>query len=136
MRRLFGLIVVLVVAAGAAVLTWPSAFGLERTLPLAQIISFRAPLTAVFVALTMLMLLFALIRPIRALALALALVLGVAGGVNVAVVTQRGMGTEALPAKTDTSLRGHDVEHCGLGDLGRDDRAVRRRHAGRCRHAP
>lgn len=105
MRRLFGLIVVLVVAAGAAVLTWPSAFGLERTLPLAQIISFRAPLAAVFVALTLLLLLFALIRPLRALALALAMVLGVAGGINVAVMTQRGLGSETLPAKTETSLR-------------------------------
>lgn len=104
-RRLLGFLVALVFAASAAVLTWPSAFGLERTFPLAQIISFRAALAAVLVAATLLMLLFALIRPIRALALVLALILGVAGGVNVALLSQRGLGTEGLPAKTDTSLR-------------------------------
>ncbi len=105
MRRLLGFLVALVVAAGAAVLTWPSAFGLERTFPLAQIISFRAALAAVLVAATLLMLLFALIRPIRALALVLALILGIAGGVNVALLSGRGLGTEGFPAKTDTSLR-------------------------------
>lgn len=104
-RRLFGFLVALVVAAGAAVLTWPTFFGLERTFPLAQIISFRAALAAVLVAATLLMLLFALIRPVRVLALTLALVLGLAGGINVALLAQRGLGTEALPAKTDTSLR-------------------------------
>ncbi|MDU0368204.1 endonuclease/exonuclease/phosphatase family protein [Microbacterium sp. KSW4-17] len=105
MRRLLGFLVALVVAAGAAVLTWPSAFGLERTFPLAQIISFRAALAAVLVAATLLMLLFALLRPIRALALVLALILGIAGGVNVALLSGRGLGTEGFPAKTDTSLR-------------------------------
>ncbi len=104
-RRLLGLLVALAFAAGAAVLTWPSAFGLERTFPLAQIISFRAPIAAALLAATLLMLLFALIRPIRALALVLALIFGISGGVNVALLSQRGLGTETLPAKTDTSLR-------------------------------
>ncbi|MDQ1083826.1 MULTISPECIES: endonuclease/exonuclease/phosphatase family protein [Microbacterium] len=105
MRRLLGSLVVLVVAAGAAVLTWPAAFGLERMFPLAQIISFRAPLAAVLLAATLLMLLFALVRPLRAFALALAVILGVSGGVNVAILAERGLGSEELPAKTETSLR-------------------------------
>ncbi len=105
MRRLLGFLVVLVVAAGAAVLTWPSAFGVERTFPVAQIISFRAPLAAVLLASTLLMLLVALVRPLRALALALAVILGLSGGINVAVLSQRGLGAEELPAKTDSSLR-------------------------------
>lgn len=104
-RRLLGFLVALVFAAGAAVLTWPSAFGLERSFPLAQVISFRAPVAAAFLAAAVLMLLFALLRPIRALALVLALVFGVSGGVNVALLSQRGLGTEGLPDKTDTSLR-------------------------------
>lgn len=105
MRRLFGIVIALACAAGAAALTWPSLFGIERTFPLAQVISFRAPLAAAFAAAAALALLFALIRPIRALALTLALILGCAAGVNAALVIQRGVGTDALPAKTDTSLR-------------------------------
>ena len=105
MRRLLGSLVALVVAAGAAVLTWPSAFGVERVFPIAQVISFRAPLAAAMIAATLLMLLFALIRPVRALALVLALIFGVSGGVNAAVLAQRGLGSEDLPAKTETSLR-------------------------------
>lgn len=104
-RRLFGIVIALACAAGAAALTWPSLFGIERTFPLAQVISFRAPLAAAFAAAAALALLFALIRPIRALALTLALILGCAAGVNAALVIQRGVGTDALPAKTDTSLR-------------------------------
>ncbi|WP_295781731.1 endonuclease/exonuclease/phosphatase family protein [uncultured Microbacterium sp.] len=104
MRRLLGFLVALVFAAGAAVLTWPSAFGLERTYPLAQVISFRAPLAAALVAATLLMLLFAFIRPLRAMALVLALIFGVSGGVNVALLSDRGFGGD-LPAKTETSLR-------------------------------
>jgi endonuclease/exonuclease/phosphatase (EEP) superfamily protein YafD len=104
-RRLLGSLVALVVAAGAAVLTWPSVFGVERVFPIAQVISFRAPLAAVMIAATLLMLLFALIRPVRALALVLALIFGVSGGVNAAVLAQRGLGSEDLPAKTEASLR-------------------------------
>ncbi|MFJ4039223.1 endonuclease/exonuclease/phosphatase family protein [Microbacterium sp. NPDC090007] len=104
MRRLLGFLVALAFAAGAAVLTWPSAFGLERTFPLAQIISFRAPLAAALVAATLLMLLFALVRPLRAMALVLAVVFGASGAVNVALLNDRGFGSD-LPAKTDTSLR-------------------------------
>jgi len=104
-RRLFGVLVALVFAAGAAVLTWPGVFGLERTFPLVQVISFRAALAAVFAAATVLALLFALIRPLRALALTLALVFGVAAGVNGVTIVQRGTGDETLPDKTATSLR-------------------------------
>jgi endonuclease/exonuclease/phosphatase (EEP) superfamily protein YafD len=103
-RRLLGFLVALVFAAGAAVLTWPSAFGLERTFPLAQVISFRAPLAAALIAATLLMLLFAFIRPLRAMALVLALIFGVSGGINVALLSDRGFGGD-LPAKTETSLR-------------------------------
>ena len=104
-RRLFGFIVALAFAAGAAVLTWPGVFGLERTFPLVQIISFRAALGAAFAAATVLALLFALIRPLRALSLILALVFGVAAGANGLMIAQRGTGTETLPDKTATSLR-------------------------------
>lgn len=104
-RRLFGIVIALACAAGATALTWPALFGIERDFPIAQLISFRAPLAAAFAAAAALALLFAVIRPIRALALTLALILAGAAGVNGALVVQRGVGTDALPAKTDTSLR-------------------------------
>lgn len=105
MRRLFGTLLALAVAVVAAVLTWPWMFGLERAFPLAQIISFRAPLAAGLTGAAALALLFALARPIRALALATAVILAVAAGVNWAMLVERGLGTETLPAKTETSLR-------------------------------
>ncbi|MBM3717096.1 MAG: endonuclease/exonuclease/phosphatase family protein [Actinobacteria bacterium] len=105
MRRLVGTLLALAFAAGAAVLTWPSLVGLERTFPFAQLISFRAPLAAALAAGAVLFLLLSLARPIRALAFTLALVLGAAAGVNGVLLVQRGLGTEAFPPKTDTSLR-------------------------------
>lgn len=104
-RRLFGIVFALVCAAAATALTWPTLFGIERTFPLAQIISFRVPLAAGFVAAAALALLFALIRPLRALALTLTVIFVAAAGVNGAMVLQRGTGTDGLPEKTDTSLR-------------------------------
>ncbi len=104
-RRLFGIVFALVCAAAATALTWPTLFGLERTFPLAQIISFRVPVAAGFVAAAALALLFALIRPLRALALTLTVIFVAAAGVNGAMVLQRGTGTDGLPEKTDTSLR-------------------------------
>ena len=105
MRRLFGSVFVLLCAAVAAVLTAPSWFGLERAYPLAQVVSFRAPVTAALAALAVVCLLLALVRPIRVVALALVLVFGVATAANGVVLAQRGLGTDALPAKTATSIR-------------------------------
>ena len=104
-RRLFGIVFALAIAAAALALTWPTVFGIERAFPLAQVISFRVAVAAGFAALAALALLFALIRPVRALALTVAIILLAAAGVNGATVLVRGTGTEGLPEKTDTSLR-------------------------------
>ena len=105
MRRVFGVLVALVCAGGAAALTWPQLFRLERTFPIAQIVSFRGLLAVGFAALMLLALLFALARPVRALALTLAAVSLVAAGTNAGILVYRGLGTDALPEKTDTSVR-------------------------------
>ncbi len=105
MRRLFGIVFALACAAAAVALTSPAVIGIERTFPLAQVIAFRLPLAAGFVAAAALALLIALIRPVRALALVTALIFLAAAGVNGAMVLQRGTGTDALPEKTETSLR-------------------------------
>ncbi|MGK3952495.1 endonuclease/exonuclease/phosphatase family protein [Microbacterium sp. I2] len=106
MLRLLGILVTVLCAIAAAVVTWPGFFRLERTFPIAQIVSFRGVLVVVFVAALVLTLLLALIRPIRGLALALAVVAVLAVVANAAVIMVRGgTGTDALPVKAEDSVR-------------------------------
>jgi len=104
--RLLGILVTVLCAITAAVLTWPAFFRLERFFPIAQIVSFRGIVAAAFIAAAILALLLAFARPMRAFALSLAIIAGVAAVANIAVMMARGgMGTEGLPAKTDASVR-------------------------------
>jgi len=103
--RLLGILGTVMFAIAVAVLTWPSFFRLERTFPIAQIVSFRGLLAIAFAALAIVALLFAIARPMRALALTVALIAVVSVVANVAVVAARGVGTDTLPAKTEDSIR-------------------------------
>ena len=103
--RLLGILVTVLAAVAAAVLTWPAFFKVERTFPIAQLISFRGALVVAFAALLVVLLLLAIARPLRPLALSLAVVTLVAVAANTAIVAARGLGTEELPAKTDDSVR-------------------------------
>lgn len=105
MLRLLGILATVVFAIAAAILTWPAFFRLERTFPIAQIISFRGLLALAFAAVAVLALLVAIARPLRALALSVALIAVVGAAGNGAVVMQRGTGTDALPAQTDRTIR-------------------------------
>lgn len=106
MLRLFGILVTVLCAIAAAVLTWPGFFRLERTYPIAQIVSFRGAMVIVFSAAFVLLLVLAVARPIRSLALSLAVVAAAAAVANIVVLTTRGgMGPESLPAKTESSVR-------------------------------
>lgn len=106
MLRLLGILVTVLVAIGAAILTWPTFFRVDRVFPIAQVVSFRGVLLAVFAAATLVALLVAVIRPLRALGLSLAVVLGVATVCSAWVLYSRGgTGTDALPEKTDDSVR-------------------------------
>ncbi len=105
MLRLLGILGTVMFAIAVAVLTWPSFFRLERTFPIAQIVSFRGLLVVAFAALAVVALLFAIARPLRAFALSVALIGVVAVVANVAVVATRGVGTDTLPAKTEDSIR-------------------------------
>jgi endonuclease/exonuclease/phosphatase (EEP) superfamily protein YafD len=104
-RRLVGIILALPIALIAVVLTWPELFHLERVFPVAQLVAFRGPITAAMGVLLVLALLFAIARPLRAFALTLALALLVTGAANTIMLTTRGLGTDAMPAETDTSVR-------------------------------
>ena len=78
MLRLLGILVVALCAITSAVLTFPGFFRVERIYPIAQIVSFRGILALAFAAAALLALLFAIARPLRAFALSLALVAGIA----------------------------------------------------------
>ncbi|MFT4211963.1 MAG: endonuclease/exonuclease/phosphatase family protein [Microbacterium sp.] len=104
MRRL-GILFTLLFAIVCAVLTWPGFFHVERTFPIAQVIAFRGPITAGMGALLVLFLLFALARPLRRVMLPLALVAVLAVVAGTVTLTSRGTGTDALPEKTDDSIR-------------------------------
>ncbi|WP_308493630.1 endonuclease/exonuclease/phosphatase family protein [Microbacterium terrisoli] len=105
MLRLLGILVTVLCAITAAILTWPQFFHLERTYPLAQIIAFRGIVTVGFAALLVVMLLLTLIRPIRLFAASLAVVMLLAGAAGAGVLISRGTGSDALPAKKDGSVR-------------------------------
>ncbi len=105
MLRLLGVLATVICAIAAAVLTWPAFFRVERTFPMAQIVSFRGLLAVAFAALLVVALLLAIARPLRGFALSIALIAAIAMVANVAIVATRGVGTETLPAKTDGSIR-------------------------------
>lgn len=105
MLRLSGVLVTVLCAIAAAVLTWPGFFRVERLFPVAQIISLRSVLTIAFAAAVIVALLLALIRPMRAFALSLAVISAVACVSNGVILAQRGLGTDTLPEKTATSIR-------------------------------
>lgn len=105
MSRLLGILLSLLCAIAAAVLTWPEFFRLARTFPLAQIVAFRSLVALAFAALAVVALLLSVARPLRRIVLPIALIAVVAVGVNAAVIVSRGTGATALPAKTENSIR-------------------------------
>lgn len=105
MLRLFGILVTVLFAIGAAVVTWPEFFRVERTYPFAQIVSLRAVVVIAFAVVLVVMLLLSAARPLRAFAGSMAIVCLAAGGVNAAMLVARGLGSQELPAATESSLR-------------------------------
>lgn len=105
MLRLLGILVAVLCAIAAAILTWPAFFRVERMYPIAQVISFRGLIVLGFAAVAILCLLFALIRPMRRFFLSLALVAVLAVVANGAIVATRGLGSDSLPEKTADSVR-------------------------------
>ena len=105
MFRLLGVFTTVLCAIAAAVLTWPSFFRVERIFPIAQIVSFRGLMMLAMAAVVVLALLLTLIRPLRAFALSIAMVMLLAAGANGVILLSRGIGSDSLPAKTDDSIR-------------------------------
>lgn len=105
MLRLLGILVTLVAAIGAAVLTWPQFFRLEQTPPFAQIVSLRGVVVVACAAMVVGCALLCLIRPLRAFAASLLIIALVTGVVNAGIVFLRGPGDSSLPAPTDEAIR-------------------------------
>ena len=102
---MWGILATVICAIAAAVLTWPAFFRLERTFPVAQIVSLRGILVVAFAGLIVIALVVAIVRPLRAFGLSLVLIAVVAMVANGTIVVTRGMGTETLPTKTEDSIR-------------------------------
>ena len=105
MLRLLGILLTVVFAIGAAILVWPGFFRVERIWPIAQIIPFRGMILVGFAIVLILALLLAIARPVRGFAFSIAAVAAIAVVAVGVTMVGRGLGTDALPAKTATSIR-------------------------------
>ncbi len=103
--RLLGLLISVLTAIAAAILTWPQFFRLERTFPVAQIVSARGSLAVVLLVVAALALLLSLARSMRAFGASIAVIALLAAGANAAVAATRGVGSSGLPERTADSLR-------------------------------
>ncbi|MGB4779910.1 endonuclease/exonuclease/phosphatase family protein [Microbacterium sp.] len=105
MLRLLGILVTVVAAIAAAIVTWPQFFRLERTYPIAQIVSLRGIVVCVFAAVLLVALLLCASRRMRAFAGAIVVIALVAGGANAGILFLRGTGPGSLPEQTESSIR-------------------------------
>jgi hypothetical protein len=107
MGRVVGAAVILAIAAGLLVVTWPQLLGLEQTYLVAHAVAIRGGLVAAAAALLVLILILCLaIRPGRRLLGSLALLLVAFIGANSAVLAARGLGdtTFAEPQDADVTV--------------------------------
>ncbi|GGD36453.1 endonuclease [Microbacterium faecale] len=105
MLRSLGVLVTVLFACAAAVVTWPGFFRLEDKVPFAQIVAVRGATVVVFAILTVLFLCFAASRRLRGFAVSMAVVSAVAaiaGGVTLGL---RGYGAATMPDKEESSVR-------------------------------
>ncbi|OJX62276.1 MAG: hypothetical protein BGO95_08050 [Micrococcales bacterium 73-13] len=97
--RIIGTVVVVLVAAGLAVLFWPQLLGLQTAPGMAQAIALRGAAAAIaFIAVILLTLLALLVRPVRGLLAGLAIVTLAFVVAHVVVIANRGALGAALPA--------------------------------------
>lgn len=105
MLRSLGVLITVLFACAAAVVTWPQFFHLETTLPFAHLAALRGAAVAIFAVLSVLFLLLAASRRMRGFALSMAIVsilASVCGGILLGL---RGYGAATLPDKGETSVR-------------------------------
>jgi len=105
MSRLFSAAVIVAVAVGLVILSWPQLFGLARAPLAAQVVSLRGLGIAVAVVLAVALTLIALLaRSARRFAASLAVLLLAFGAINGVVLATRGFGSIAFETKSDASV--------------------------------
>ncbi len=105
MLRLLGILITVLAAIAAAMVTWPQFFRLERTFPFAQIVSLRGAMTVLFAGVVLLMLLLCLARPLRGFAASLAIIALAGAAVNGGILLARGAGGGSLPETSADAIR-------------------------------
>lgn len=105
MRRLLGILITVLAVIAVAILTWPQFFRLERTFPIAQIVSLRAVTVLALAAIAVLFFVMCLARPLRAFAGSIAVVALIGALAGGAVLLTRGVGPGTLPEPTEGSVR-------------------------------
>lgn len=105
MLRLLGILVTIVAAVGAALVTWPQFFRLEREFPFAQLVSLRPVLAVAFAVVALVGVLLCAGRRTRGFGAGIAMVAVLACVANVGVLAWRGLGSTDLPDPTDDSIR-------------------------------
>ena len=105
MLRLLGILITVLTAIAAAMVTWPQFFRLERTFPFAQIVSLRGAMTVLFAGVVLLMLLLCLARPLRGFAASLAIIALAGAAVNGGILLARGADGGTLPEKSADAIR-------------------------------
>ena len=104
-RRLLAALLLIVLAATVLVLGWPQLFWLHRVAGIAQLASFRGSATlGAAVVLVVLLVLATASRRFRRLGLCLSALALVFILLNAAVLTSRGFGGSALPARASTDV--------------------------------
>jgi hypothetical protein len=105
LSRLLAAVALLALAAAVLVASWPQLLGLQRELPIAQVVSLRGVIVAGAAALVVLSLLLALtVRRARRFAGALAVIALVGGLLNTAVLAGRGAGGEGFQTASPASV--------------------------------
>ena len=105
MLRSLGVLITVLFACAAAVITWPGFFRLAQHTPFTQIVAMRGLVVVGFAVLAALFLLIAASRRARGFAVSMAVVCVIAAAASGITLGMRGYGAATLPDKGDESVR-------------------------------
>ncbi|WP_243224798.1 endonuclease/exonuclease/phosphatase family protein [Microbacterium sp. CIAB417] len=105
MFRVLGILVTVLFAIATAVLVWPQFFRLEQTYPFAQLVAVRGAVALAYGVIVVLALLLLFAKPLRGFAASILIVALIGAGASIAIGAVRGLGTDALPERTEGSVR-------------------------------
>ncbi|MET1051886.1 MAG: endonuclease/exonuclease/phosphatase family protein [Mycetocola sp.] len=104
MLRVLGAIATVAIAVGLLIVSWPQFFGLQTTWVIAQITSMRSLAVVAALLAAIAFALIALLRPLRAFAGSVVVLLLLFSLGNAAIVLSRGIGDTAFAEKTPDSI--------------------------------